>query len=310
MNLSLLCVHSLAVTRANDIILIDKFPDYRAEGFDEAAHDQQFLENNVIIRAEAKEVYFPEHWGPLSIKCCLEGTENYAIGSRFYSVNPGNFLVLNEGQHYSSYIHSKEKVSSFTINFSRDMVREVAGDVVFVERLHDKRKIGIGLERIQRLSEAVLQNKELIRESLVHLLDQLIGIETDSVGERKKVAALKSSTRSEIYKRLYFVKDYIDSSYQQDITLDELAKVAHLNSAYLLRHFRNFFSITPRQYLIKKRIEVAVFLLRQSTKSVGEICTEVGYNDISSFSKLFKYFHRRSPLQYRSQFTKRPNFFS
>src|ERR1700760_2194858 len=100
-------VYSLTMEQTDDIIIIDKFPDYKARGFDEAAHDKQFLDHNVIIHAEGKNVYFPEHWGPLSIKCCIEGTENYTIGSRFYSVHPNNFLVLNEGQYYSSHIYSK-----------------------------------------------------------------------------------------------------------------------------------------------------------------------------------------------------------
>src|SRR5579872_6738314 len=194
----------------NDIILINKFPDYQATGFDEARHDQQFLHNNVIIRAEAKEVYFPDHWGPLSIKCCIDGTEHYAVGPRCYRVNPDNFLVLNEGQYYSSHIHSKEKVASFTINFSREMVREVAGclsdsddglltglvketgTVEFVERLRPRKGIARILEKLKRLSASGLQQKGTIRETMILLLEHLIALEKETTSEIKKVNALKS----------------------------------------------------------------------------------------------------------------------
>lgn len=295
------------MARPNNIILINKFPDYKAAGFDEAAHDSQFLHNDVIIHAQAKDVYFPEHWGPLSIKCCIEGAENYTVGSRRYRVDPANFLILNEGQYYSSHIYSKEKVSSFTINFSRDTVRDVVGDSApeFVERLHDKKKIADVLEGLRRLSANGFREKERLRESLLLMLERLMAIQKATTRAIKHLEALRPATQLEIYKRLHFVKDYIDSCYQQEITLDELAKVAHLNGVYLLRRFRSLFAITPRQYLIRKRIDTAASLLRHSSLGVGEICMEIGYHDISSFSKLFHHFHHCSPVQYRSRFRKK-----
>ncbi|MGZ3846693.1 MAG: helix-turn-helix transcriptional regulator, partial [Flavisolibacter sp.] len=80
----------------------------------------------------------------------------------------------------------------------------------------------------------------------------------------------------------------------------ELSGVCFMNETYLLRCFKNFFGITPRQYLIKKRMEAASQML-QSRRNllITEICFNVGYDDLSSFSKLFKKYFRLSPEAYR-----------
>jgi AraC-like DNA-binding protein len=104
----------------------------------------------------------------------------------------------------------------------------------------------------------------------------------------------------ELYKRLTRAKDYMDSCYTRDISLAELARVSYLNNTYFLRQFRNYYQITPRQYLIRRRMESAREILQTNKKlPITDICSKVGYSDLSSFSKLFKQYYSLSPEQYR-----------
>ena len=303
----------------NRLKLITSFPEYRSSDFNEEIYNRQFRENNVIIKANSGNVSFPEHWGPLSIKCSSGGKENYIVGSRFYTVHENNFLVLNEGQYYSSYIYSDQKVSSFTINFNSAIQHEVAcsyfnndekninnpgltenRQLIFTERLYEESDDVIPvMEKLKNLSDDFKNEYARIEELLYLLLGKLVSIEKRLIHEINKVDVLKPSTRSELYKRLYFVKDYLDSSYHHDITLNDMASVANLNGAYLLRKFKNYFSITPRQYIIKKRMEAAAKLLQTTGFSITEVCNEVGYSDLASFGKLFKQFYHLPPEKYR-----------
>src|ERR1017187_10556117 len=107
------------------ISLIKSFPDFNVTGFDINEYNKKFKENNVIIHASSRSVSYPEHWGCLSVKCAFHGNESYQAGNRFYTVNDTNYLVLNEGTIYSSYIYSEFPVESFTINFSHEL--EISG---------------------------------------------------------------------------------------------------------------------------------------------------------------------------------------
>jgi AraC-like DNA-binding protein len=82
-------------------------------------------------------------------------------------------------------------------------------------------------------------------------------------------------------------KKYLDTHFQETIDLDRLARISGTSKYHLLRLFKHYFGITPRQYLINKRIEAAKNLLRKGT-SVADTCYAIGFESVHSFSRLFK----------------------
>ncbi|MEM7105705.1 MAG: AraC family transcriptional regulator [Bacteroidota bacterium] len=82
-------------------------------------------------------------------------------------------------------------------------------------------------------------------------------------------------------------KRYLDTNYAKTINLNLLAHLQHSSKYHLIRVFKRYYGITPRQYLINKRIEKAKKYLK-SGKSVSETCYAVGFESINSFSNLFK----------------------
>ena len=107
-----------------------------------------------------------------------------------------------------------------------------------------------------------------------------------------------------MYRRLNEVKDYIDSCFNEDITLDDLSKIALMSPFHLLRQFKKNYHITPHQYLINRRLDRAKNSILYSNASLTDICFMIGFRDISSFSKLFKRRFGLSPQQYRSAIKK------
>jgi AraC family transcriptional regulator len=125
--------------------------------------------------------------------------------------------------------------------------------------------------------------------------------ENKRLSDASLISAKKKTTQEELYRRLYIAREYIDLTYSCSCSLDELARVAFMSPHHLLRQFRHFFGITPHQYLTLKRLHVAKHLLKGSRKTVSEICNEVGYEDVSSFTKLFKARFSISPGKFRAQ---------
>mgnify|MGYP003575415905 CR=1 FL=1 len=99
------------------------------------------------------------------------------------------------------------------------------------------------------------------------------------------------------------VQDWLESNYDQAITLDRMTQVCHLGKKTLVRRFKKVTGDTPMLYLQRLRIENAKRLLESKRVSFNEITWRVGYNDISSFHKVFKSETGLTPIEYRSKFS-------
>ncbi len=103
------------------------------------------------------------------------------------------------------------------------------------------------------------------------------------------------------YTRLCRARELIDACFDQPIDLDEIAERAYFSRYHFLRSFRRAFDITPHQYLTRRRIERAKELLSSSDLPVTEICLQVGFQSLGSFSSLFQRHVGHSPNRYRAK---------
>jgi AraC-like DNA-binding protein len=162
-------------------------------------------------------------------------------------------------------------------------------EVRFIEKLYPHNgSITPLLLRLQKMSLSLHANKHRVAELFCEVLEELIGSQHQIEREIAAMTPLKYSTKKELYQRLHNAKDHMDSCFADDLSLERTAQAAHLAPVYFLREFRKNFHLTPHQYLTQRRIEEAKHLLISDAHSVSEICFTVGYNDVSSFSKLFK----------------------
>lgn len=97
------------------------------------------------------------------------------------------------------------------------------------------------------------------------------------------------------------VKRYIESNYLKPITLEKLAQVAHINKYYLVHSFTKVYGISPINYLIEKKIQVAKELLATTDHSILEISQLVGFSSQSYFSQIFKKICGVPPAIYRKK---------
>ncbi|MGC1813328.1 MAG: helix-turn-helix transcriptional regulator, partial [Solirubrobacterales bacterium] len=88
-------------------------------------------------------------------------------------------------------------------------------------------------------------------------------------------------------RHLLRARDLADSHYDEPLDLRALAREAHVSPRHFSRTFRRSFGETPHQYLISRRLERARHLLRTTELSVAEICLEVGFSSVGSFTTTF-----------------------
>jgi transcriptional regulator GlxA family with amidase domain len=97
------------------------------------------------------------------------------------------------------------------------------------------------------------------------------------------------------------VRDVMDRAYAQPLDVPALARIAHVSQAHFTRTFRATFGETPHRYLQRRRVERAMSLLRETDRSVTDICFHVGFGSPGTFSRTFRDIVGRSPRTYRRE---------
>ncbi|WP_246636364.1 helix-turn-helix transcriptional regulator [Actinoplanes hulinensis] len=97
------------------------------------------------------------------------------------------------------------------------------------------------------------------------------------------------------------VRDRIDRYYAEPLDVEQLARSVHMSAGHLSRRFRSAFGESPYSYLMTRRIERAMTLLRRGDLSVTEVCFAVGCSSLGTFSTRFSELVGVSPSVYRKQ---------
>ena len=97
------------------------------------------------------------------------------------------------------------------------------------------------------------------------------------------------------------VRDRIDREYAQPLDVEALARGVHMSAGHLSRECKLAYGESPYSYLMTRRIERAMALLRRGDLSVTEVCFEVGCSSLGTFSTRFTELVGMSPSAYRSQ---------
>ena len=146
---------------------------------------------------------------------------------------------------------------------------------------------------LQESCEALPGYEEICRSLLDVILVRLerqrdLSFSDESAGPR-------SSREFELVRR------YIDNHFKENLTLDQLAQLAHLNKYYLAHTFRAEFGTSPINYLISRRVEESRFLLRETDHTLSLIAQIELDSSLSYFSQCFRRVEGISPMEYRKR---------
>lgn len=100
-------------------------------------------------------------------------------------------------------------------------------------------------------------------------------------------------------RRLLRARDAMDRSFAEPLPNAALAAIAHMSPQHFVRTFRRTFGETPHRYLQRRRIERAMWLLRSTDRSITDICMEVGFTSLGTFSRVFRDVVGEPPSAYR-----------
>lgn len=103
----------------------------------------------------------------------------------------------------------------------------------------------------------------------------------------------------QLNRRLLRARDAMDRGFAAPLDVRALAAVAGLSEAHFIRSFRACFGETPHRYLQRRRVERAMFLLRETDRSITDVCFDVGFTSLGTFSRTFRDIVGEAPTTYR-----------
>ncbi len=246
----------------------------------------------------------PYHWHPeYEIIRILEGTFHLTLDDKTFVVNKGDILFLQDGTlHggipenciYECLVFNMNlllKENNICAKLTQQIIRH---EIIFAQQL-PKESIGIK-NTIDNLFLVMAEKKTgyefLTQGYLYQLLGLILG---ENLYEVNVSSARISQQHVQVFKR---VLGYIENNYSKHIALEDLSKIAGMNSKYFCRFFREMSYHTPIEYLNYYRIECACEQLSATKSTIIEVAFNCGFNDISYFIKTFRKYKGITPKQY------------
>lgn len=274
---------------------------------------------SVVINATSRSQYRPDITGPLSVFMNLRGESRCKVDGRTVLVDDQHYFISNRFQPYTLEIESSEPVETFNIHIGEHFSEQFFAGVMqssdtllnggrqvdvptvaFHNRLLKRDAVFNHLaDQLKAAEHAPGFNKILFEEKLAALLWHLLVQHRGALQAIAALPAMKPATRLELFRRLTFAADFMHEAASDQTDLESIAATACMSKFHFLRLFRQFYGVSPYQYLQQLRIEKAERLLRMPGTSVSAVAAELGFENSSSFSRLFKQHKGVYPSQFR-----------
>lgn len=288
-----------------------------------AEHGQIEGINNGYAHFTSKDLLGVDQKTRFSVRFGLKGTQLYQINDAQLRVNTDQFLVMNHETEYSVTSEYGEDVTMLAFCFNEDFVRDFVsyhqhsqGGLLDHSGLYDLS------QPLPEFSLHTLPMNDLLQKEINHImgtqltnqfdeidnygifndiLELVFSSTEDTLRAANDQGVVKRSTKVELYKRLSIARDYMQAHYTEDVNLNELSKVACLSPYHFHRAFKHTFGITPKKFVTALRIEKTKWLLANKSYSVQFICNDVGFKDVSSFTRLFTSYTGYTPSVFRNR---------
>lgn len=227
-----------------------------------------------------------------------EGFGKLSIESEIIEVNAGDLIIINSNIGHTLYLDksiSNIKLLGFGIE-SVSVAGLLEDEVKSINYFHiDNRDKSLKFEEYFEDIYTEYKGNDIFAKSLANAIASTLVINL----LRKYRTSITVKYDKKVNRQIDYIKSYIDSNYNEDIKLEDLSSMAYMNKFHLISEFKQSYRITPIEYLILKRVEVAKNLLISTNHTMEEISAMVGFNSQSYFNQVFKKKVGQTPSQFR-----------
>lgn len=253
----------------------------------------------------------------VSLKYVYEGAEHYNVGKQRIALKNNQFLVANRFNECKVFINEHHPSKGICIDFDE---KYLAGIVQYLHQPNDIDEVefttdflttdalfshALGAQgNMKRLlfwfAQQAQANNEMPRidDFIKELALETILSQHHLIKEYKNTGLLTSIARKEMYIRLLKAKEIINDTCTHDLTIKHIAQQVHLSEFRFHHMFKKVFGLTPHKYQLEVIMKKALQLQQKDHLPWVTIAQMTGFNDLSSFSKVFKKFYGVSPRNF------------
>ncbi|MDI9365888.1 MAG: AraC family transcriptional regulator [Flavobacterium sp.] len=275
--------------------------------------DQSFSVLHVVVA----HFYNKWHHHPeLELVHIIKGSGRQFIGDHVHHFKSGDMILLGADlPHYwrseDSYFapDSQQKCEAIVVHFMPNFLGETFFNLPenkAIVRLLQKAQQAVRIKNntqkhISQLLEKLVVAKN--SERIILLLQILEAIANSKDTKTICSKGLEFHYNPREADRLNAIYQFVLQNFSSEITLKQVAKVAHISPQSFCRYFKSRIKKTFSKFLIEVRIGHACKLLAETNKSIADICYECGYNNFSNFNRHFKNITQKTPLEHRHHYT-------
>jgi len=227
----------------------------------------------------------------------LDGKGTFILDGTSYPIKSGDFVIINPHILHQKQSDDKAKleylvfaIENLSFKFGSGLINHDYG-IFNLEKEKQNYQYLFNLMMMEAERERL--GYELICNNLAEILVTLVS--------RNLHLGLISTNDPQMSRECSIAKGYIDSHYMDNVTLEVLSEITHMNKYYLIHSFNKYLGESPMNYLQQKRIQVAERLLATTGYSVSTIAASVGFASQSYFAQVFKKHYGSTPGQYRKE---------
>lgn len=252
--------------------------------------------------------YYPTHWhNSIEIIYVLEGSLNISIDTDKFLLKENEVEIINpdECHSFSSEVSNKVLIFQIDPDFFEKYYKDIKNVFFYTSSNDEEDQTGekydelkyllckILCEFVQTLEDFDEQIEGILINLLFHLINNFHYLTTDKEELKEK---------SEQLDRYHRISKYIFNNYNNNITLQEIAKKEFLSPHYLSHEIKYATGHSFTDLINLTRIEESIKLLLDTNMSISEISDEIGFSHIRYYNKNFKSYFDCTPLQYRKKY--------
>ena len=243
---------------------------------------------------------------PLALYFSLQDQYKIHTDRGHYTVTPTTFVVLNQGEQAEIIVEPQSSPRAVSLVFDQKYISELVrhfgppltssldvdsdGVVVrFPECIQHDTAFEIG-PKLRALSAACQRgdSAESIADKFRAVAECMVLVFSAASRQIESIDSVRPGTRAELYRRIQRAYVCIQDTYNEELCLEKIARVACMSPHHFHRVFSQVYGITPLRALADRRMQMAHRLLETTDTPVSAICRAVGYHSAPTFSNLFR----------------------
>ena len=227
-----------------------------------------------------------------------DGEIVHFVDEKTYTARTGDFVLIPPGKVHKTLPRHSQAHTRILIYLPEAFMQSVGDEGLF--DCFDRILVTTGNRRVSgRILDGLLKedageaNPTLMRAMMAELLVYL------NRWARLEQPEKEEEPKSGMERKVREMTEYLDAHFSEPVTLPELAERFYLNPTYLSRIFRRVTGMTYTEYLTRRRLKEAVFLLNTTDQKVAEIAARVGFRSDNHFCKIFRQHMGTSPRRFR-----------